>query len=234
MELDLDLDLVAPEGLVMAVANVARHDVLNVRQGPSADDTIVGGIAPNGRNVVVIGRCLDQWCPIRHRDLAGWVNSRYLAGESLAAFEDQELAVPSPRSGRDRRDARSAGPERGEASRQCLSGQARDLLDRIERRFGTVKVVSTCRAGAMIAGTGRVSRHASGNAIDFDAGARKAEIVAWLVAKHRDGGTMTYPDMDHVHVDIGPHFVSLAGPRMARRERAGWNAQMGFSSRRSE
>ena len=24
---------------------------------------------------------------------------------------------------------------------------------------------------------------------------------------------MTYADMDHIHVDIGPHFVSIAGGR---------------------
>ena len=77
-----------------------------------------------------------------------------------------------------------------------------------------MRVISTCRPGATIAGTGRVSRHASGNAIDFDAGARKAEVIAWLVANHRAGGTMTYADMDHIHVDIGRHFVSLAGGRV--------------------
>jgi len=24
---------------------------------------------------------------------------------------------------------------------------------------------------------------------------------------------MTYADMDHIHIDIGPHFVSIAGGR---------------------
>lgn len=211
--MELDPDAIASDGLVMAVANVARNDVLNVRLGPSADDTIVGGIAPNGRNVVVTGPCRDQWCPVRHRDLAGWVNSRYLAGESLAALGNPELAAPAPRGRRER----PAASDRGEAPRQCLTARARELLDRIETKFGLVKVVSTCRPGATIAGSGRISRHASGNAIDFDAGTRKALIVDWLVATHLDGGTMTYPDMDHIHVDIGPHFVSLAGPRMARR-----------------
>jgi len=41
----------------------------------------------------------------------------------------------------------------------------------------------------------------------------KAAIVEWLIANHRDGGTMTYADMDHIHIDVGPHFVSIAnGP----------------------
>jgi uncharacterized protein YcbK (DUF882 family) len=93
--------------------------------------------------------------------------------------------------------------------RACLKPAARALLDRIENEFGPVKIVSTCRPGARIASTGRVSKHASGEAIDFDAGARKAEVVRWLIANHSSGGTMTYADMSHVHVDIGPHFVAL-------------------------
>jgi hypothetical protein len=77
-----------------------------------------------------------------------------------------------------------------------------------------VKVVSSCRPGDFIPGTAHPSRHASGNAVDFLAGRRKAAIVQWLIANHREGGTMTYAGMDHVHVDIGPHFVSIAdGPR---------------------
>ena len=74
-----------------------------------------------------------------------------------------------------------------------------------------MRVISTCRPGATIAGTGRISRHASGNAVDFDAGNRKAEVVEWLIANHHEGGTMTYANMDHIHIDIGPPFVSIAG-----------------------
>jgi hypothetical protein len=97
------------------------------------------------------------------------------------------------------------------APRRCLTPAARGLLEHIENKFGPVQAISTCRPGATIAGTGRPSRHASGNAIDFNAGSRKAEIVQWLIANHHDGGTMTYAGMDHIHVDIGPHFVSIAG-----------------------
>ncbi|MBC7831473.1 MAG: hypothetical protein H7Y62_05595, partial [Hyphomicrobium sp.] len=56
-------------------------------------------------------------------------------------------------------------------------------------------------------------RHASGNAVDFEAGKRKGAIIDWLVANHKKGGTMTYPSMSHIHVDVGQHFVSLAGGR---------------------
>jgi hypothetical protein len=102
------------------------------------------------------------------------------------------------------------GFARGGTSSVCLTPAARDLLARIEAQFGAVRIVSTCRPGAVIAGSGRPSRHASGNAIDFHAPAgRKAEVVRWLIANHKNGGTMTYAGMGHIHVDIGYHFVAL-------------------------
>jgi hypothetical protein len=101
--------------------------------------------------------------------------------------------------------SRSAG-----TSRTCLSPSARNLLGRIEAQFGSVGIVSTCRPGAVIAGSGRPSRHASGNAIDFNAPAgKKADVVRWLIANHRAGGVMTYARMNHIHVDIGHRFVAL-------------------------
>lgn len=97
----------------------------------------------------------------------------------------------------------------GGGSRGCLTSAARSLLSRIEAKFGAVEIVSTCRPGARIAGTGKVSKHAHGAAIDFSAPGRKAAVVQWLLANHHSGGTMTYRDMDHIHVDIGYRFVSL-------------------------
>jgi hypothetical protein len=112
------------------------------------------------------------------------------------------------------------GFARGGVSRGCLTPAARDLLGRIEAQFGAVRIVSTCRPGAVIAGTGRPSRHASGNAIDFNAPkGRKAEVVRWLIANHHSGGVMTYSDMHHIHVDIGRHFVALGAPSGGRRSR---------------
>jgi hypothetical protein len=109
--------------------------------------------------------------------------------------------------------SRSAG-----TSRTCLAPAARDLLARIEAQFGAVGIISTCRPGARIAGSGRPSRHASGHAIDFNAPAgRKADMVRWLIANHRSGGVMTYSDMGHIHVDIGHRFVALGSPSGGRR-----------------
>jgi hypothetical protein len=102
----------------------------------------------------------------------------------------------------------------GGQSRSCLTGSTRALLGRIEARFGRVQIVSTCRAGAVIAGSGRRSKHASGQAIDFNApSGHKAEVVRWLLANHKSGGIMTYSGMSHIHVDIGYRFVSLNSGR---------------------
>jgi hypothetical protein len=93
--------------------------------------------------------------------------------------------------------------------RGCLKPTARALLDRIEAQFGPMQLISTCRPGARIAGSGRISKHASGEAIDFNAGSRKGTVVQWLIANHKTGGTMTYAGMSHIHVDVGQHFVAL-------------------------
>lgn len=98
-------------------------------------------------------------------------------------------------------------------SRSCLTARASSLLGRIERQFGPVHIVSTCRPGARIAGTGKRSKHATGEAIDFEAPrGKKAAVVKWLIANHHSGGTMTYRDMSHIHVDVGYHFVALNRP----------------------
>jgi len=99
-----------------------------------------------------------------------------------------------------------------QSSITCLTWEARALLNRIRAHFNHVEIVSTCRPGARIAGTNNPSRHASGQAIDFRVPGRKGEVVRWLIAHHHNGGVMTYSDMDHIHVDIGPHFVALNRP----------------------
>jgi hypothetical protein len=180
------------------VANVERDDVLNVRSGPSAEHDIVGELQPGSRGVAITGECRSRWCPVQHESTTGWVHANYLV-------KDDPLGADPARPGR------GILRDPPEAPRTCLAPAARALLERIEEKFGPVELVSTCRPGATIAGTGRPSKHASGNAVDFNAGRRKAEIVEWLIANHHDGGTMTYRDMDHIHIDIGPHFVSIAG-----------------------
>jgi uncharacterized protein YcbK (DUF882 family) len=115
------------------------------------------------------------------------------------------------KSARHRSLSRSASSDGG-TSRSCLSRDARALLNKIESQFGRVEIVSTCRPGARIATSGRPSKHASGQAIDFRVPGRKKQVVSWLIKNHDDGGTMTYSDMDHIHVDVGYHFVALNRP----------------------
>jgi len=100
-------------------------------------------------------------------------------------------------------------------SRNCLTPAAKNLLARIEANFGRVQIVSTCRPGAIIAGTSHPSMHRYGMAIDFKT-SQKAAMVRWLAANNT-GGTMTYANSDHIHADVGRyHFVSLAGQRHTR------------------
>src|ERR1700754_3155433 len=48
------------------------------------------------------------------------------------------------------------------ADRGCLTPAAKNLLARIESQFGRVQVISTCRPGAVIAGTNHPSKHRYG------------------------------------------------------------------------
>jgi hypothetical protein len=150
------------------------------------------------------------------------------AGRGSAATKPASRTRSAKRRTRSSRTAARSGRKTGgsflrrgaaSTSRACLTPAARGLLNRIEAKFGRVQVVSTCRPGARIAGTGRISRHASGNAVDFQAGGKKAQVVRWLMANHRAGGIMTYAGMSHIHVDIGPRFVALNHGRRARNRR---------------
>ena len=66
------------------VAGVDASDVLNIRNGPSQDYESVGGIPPDTRGITITGPCLNDWCPVKHRTLIGWVNRRYLAEETAS------------------------------------------------------------------------------------------------------------------------------------------------------
>ncbi len=195
------------------VANVRQDDVLNVRSGPSTEYDVVAALRPGSRGVVITGDCQSDWCPVQHQVASGWVNRSFLISEAVFVSASPPQRDGTPLESRTLVATRNrlSSNDSPEAPRSCLTPAAKQLLQRVEEKFGTVKVVSTCRPGATIAGTGRPSRHASGNAVDFNAGTRKGEILNWLIANHREGGVMTYSGMDHIHIDIGPHFVSIAG-----------------------
>lgn len=148
----------------------------------------------------------------KHKSYKSAKNSRsayYKNGKKRTAKYRSGKSKSYARSSIKGRSVTAAASGGGGTSRSCLQPQARALLGRIESQFGPVQIISTCRPGAVIAGSGKPSKHRYGLAIDFNAGGRKGAIVQWLIANHHSGGTMTYSGMSHVHVDIGPRFVSL-------------------------
>jgi hypothetical protein len=75
----------APDA-TFAVVNVAPNDTLNVRARPDAAAPVVGKIPSYGLGVQVRdagGNARNSaWMPIRHGDLTGWVNHRYLVPQT--------------------------------------------------------------------------------------------------------------------------------------------------------
>lgn len=64
------------------VSDVAEWDVLNVRKWPAHYSQKVGALKPE--TYVWVDRCIIKedaadWCLVERGDVAGWVNSRYLA-----------------------------------------------------------------------------------------------------------------------------------------------------------
>jgi hypothetical protein len=59
---------------------LVNSDTLNVRNGPSADNAIVGTLARNTR-VEVIDRSAGTWLKIKSGSIEGYVNSSYLKDE---------------------------------------------------------------------------------------------------------------------------------------------------------
>jgi hypothetical protein len=100
------------------------------------------------------------------------------------------------------------GYARASASRSCLTGDTRAVLNRLEARIGKVQVISTCRPGAKIAGTNRQSKHAIGRAVDFNT-RRKGEAIAFL--RSQGVFVMTYCNMGHVHFNTGQSGASFCG-----------------------
>jgi uncharacterized protein YcbK (DUF882 family) len=108
----------------------------------------------------------------------------------------------------------SAHAHGASASRSCLTAQTRQVLAGLEARFGTMQVISTCRPGAVIAGSGQPSQHRYGKAVDFmpKAGQRGA-VMAWLRA-NAGGAVITYAS-GHIHFDTGG-YRNFAISRKAR------------------
>ena len=95
-----------------------------------------------------------------------------------------------------------------QTSTSCLPASVKSTLNQIRAKFGPVRIVSTFRRGAVIAGTGRRSLHASCRAVDFHAPAgKRAAVIAWLRANHKGGLGIYSCGMSHLHIDNGGHYT---------------------------
>jgi hypothetical protein len=78
------------------VAFVAPNDMLNVRDGPGIDNSIVEELAPGTGDIVIMGVGQEvegsTWVPISGPG-EGWVNSRYLTGEMTGSEVCGDTAV---------------------------------------------------------------------------------------------------------------------------------------------
>lgn len=60
------------------IFDVARDDVLNVRQGPAVRYPIVGSIPPNGVGISR-GECTPRnWCFVKYKCVTGWASGKYM------------------------------------------------------------------------------------------------------------------------------------------------------------
>lgn len=107
----------------------------------------------------------------------------------------------------------------------------RAALADVGRRFGPVELVSTCRPGAVIAGTHHASLHAACRAVDFNPARGTYTRVAAYLRRTWKGGVGTYAcAMHHIHIDDGPAYrwhhcvnssgLPIKGKRRAHRRRA--------------
>jgi uncharacterized protein YcbK (DUF882 family) len=115
-----------------------------------------------------------------------------------------------------------ATPSSAQTSTSCLPATVQSTLNQIRAKFGPVRIISTFRRGAVIAGTGRRSLHASCRAVDFHAPAgKRPAVIAWLRANHKGGLGIYSCGMSHLHIDNGGRYtwnkcVGGGGRRMAR------------------
>ena len=85
----------------------------------------------------------------------------------------------------------------------CLPVVLKQRLAQIRKKFGPVTIISTIRRGARIAGSGRMSKHASCRAVDFKV-RNKMKVYRWLAKVHNGGVGLYHGRCSHIHIDNGP------------------------------
>ena len=120
----------------------------------------------------------------------------------------------------------------------CLPGILKTRLNQIRKKFGKVRIVSTHRPGARIAGSGKRSYHASCRAVDFHPPRGKYRaVVNWLKKVHK-GGVGTYScGMHHIHIDNGPrvrfhHCVNKHGSPLRKGKKKRYYAKKKYKSKK--
>ncbi|MCB1462188.1 MAG: SH3 domain-containing protein [Nitratireductor sp.] len=93
--------LIAQAGISMAaepgyykVRGVADGDVLNIREEPRADATIVGEFKPGARPVEVLeiaATGTSEWGRVRAMDTNGWVAMRFLEPDEVTTLEGTDV-----------------------------------------------------------------------------------------------------------------------------------------------
>jgi uncharacterized protein YcbK (DUF882 family) len=119
----------------------------------------------------------------------------------------------------------AARDRRPSTSRSCLPPALKEILASIENRFGSMRIVSTYRPGARIAGTNHASLHASCRAVDFHpAPGKYREVLAYVRANWSGGIGIYSGQQHHLHLDVGFKKVwhtRVASPSLGGNHRPG-------------
>ena len=75
-------------------------------------------------------------------------------------------------------------------------------LQEVERKFGKITIISSCRPGATVKNTGIPSMHSYCRAVDFNPPRRSYSAVAKYLKRTWKGGVGTYSgNFNHIHID---------------------------------
>lgn len=92
-------DIGPADGHIVAVVGVAFDDVLNVREGPGTDQTIIATLEPTFDNIVATGnhRLLPGsiWNEVDVKGVTGWASSRFMAYLGVVSDETSTLIANS-------------------------------------------------------------------------------------------------------------------------------------------
>ena len=105
-------------------------------------------------------------------------------------------------------------PTQARVSTACLPSQLKAALAHVSAHYGRVQVISAHRPGARIAGTRKLSKHASCQAVDFHVRGNRKGTLAWL--RRQPLEVITYGGaMHHIHIAVGSyrghHIVDRRG-----------------------